>query len=67
MNDTNDVYQLVQVEASLGQFHEYLAARRKALIQQAKALEAQRTGVLMEVSFIEQVAGVKIKRASDSQ
>lgn len=64
-NNSGDVFQLVQAQADMSQFNEYLVARRRSLLAQAKALEQQRGGLLIEVAFIERVTGPKIVRRED--
>ena len=63
---SGDVFQLVEAQADLSQFNEYLVARRRSLLAQAKALEQQRSGLMIEVSFIEKVTGPKIVRRQES-
>lgn len=64
-NASSDVFQLVQAQADMSQFNEYLVARRRSLLAQAKALEQQRGGLLIEVAFIEKVTGPKIVRRQE--
>ena len=59
MSDDN-VFKLVQAQADMTQFNEYLLQRRRSLKAQAEALEQQRRGILIEVGYIERVTGPKI-------
>lgn len=60
MSNSGDTARLVQTMASPERLDEYLQTRRRALIGQVKALEAQRAAILQEVSWITKNTGPKI-------
>lgn len=60
------VFQLVQAQADMTQFNEYLDYRRRALKGQAAALEQQRRAILVEVAWIEKATGPKIVKQENN-
>ena len=64
---TQDVYELVQNAANMTHFNEYLVNRRRALLGQAKALDAQRAAILQEAEWIAKVTGPKFVKTQENQ
>ena len=61
----SDDFEVVQREPDISQFAEFMKNRRRALIQQARALEAQRSAIMTEINQIEKMTRWEIKQVNE--